>query len=109
MMNNAVNAGAEVVERKLEQTMRTYKDLGYTADAVVRTKARNTPNGRQAKVGFVNEKKKMRASFVHLGEFGYTIKGLRVQTPAFGAVQRVVGDTGQAYFAAAFREARKFI
>lgn len=107
MMNDTVNAGAEVVEERLKQTMKSHKDTGYTADAVTRSKARNSPVGRVAKVGFSNEKG--RASLIHLGEFGYTIKGLRVNTPAFGSVQKVVNSSGQDYFAAAFKEARKFI
>lgn len=108
MMNEAVNAGAEIVESKLKSEMEKHKGItGYTADAVTRSKARNTVNGRQAKVGFSNEKG--RASLVHLGEFGYNIKGLRVITPAFGAVQRIVEQTGREYFDTALQEARKYL
>ncbi|MDN6626261.1 MAG: hypothetical protein L0K82_03485 [Pisciglobus halotolerans] len=107
IMNNAMNSGAEIVENNLKSEMKKYKDSGYTEEAVTRSKARNSPNGRNVRVGFDNEHG--RASIIHLGEFGYTTKGLAVRTPAFGAVQRVAKQSETAYFSAIQRELAKMI
>lgn len=107
IMNNAINKGAERVENNLRKEMEKHKDSGYTADAVVRTNARNNVSGRVAQVGF--SAYKGRASIVHLGEFGYSIKGLRVITPAFGAIQKVANDNKQDYLEIVRQEVMKLL
>lgn len=107
IMNNAINKGAERVENNLRKEMGKHKDSGYTADAVVRTNARNNVSGRVAQVGF--SAYKGRASIVHLGEFGYSIKGLRVITPAFGAIQKVAEENKQDYLEIVRQEVMKLL
>lgn len=107
IMNNAINKGAERVENNLRKEMEKHKASGYTADAVVRTNARNNVSGRVAQVGF--SAYKGRASIVHLGEFGYSIKGLRVITPAFGAIQKVAEENKQDYLEIVRQEVMKLL
>lgn len=107
ILNGAINKGAERVENNLRKEMEKHKDSGYTADAVVRTNARNNVSGRVAQVGFSSYKG--RASIVHLGEFGYSIKGLRVITPAFGAIQKVAEENKQDYLEIVRQEVMKLL
>lgn len=107
IMNNAINKGAERVENNLRKEMEKHKDSGYTSDAVVRTNARNNVSGRVAQIGFSSYKG--RASIVHLGEFGYSIKGLRVITPAFGAIQKVAEENKQDYLEIVRQEVMKLL
>lgn len=107
IMNNAINKGAERVENNLRKEMEKHKASGYTADAVVRINARNNVSGRVAQVGF--SAYKGRASIVHLGEFGYSIKGLRVITPAFGAIQKVAEENKQDYLEIVRQEVMKLL
>lgn len=95
ILNQALNNGADIVVEKLKQNFGAFKNLGYSQDEIVRTKASKTVAGRKVKLGWNGPHK--RYKIVHLNEFGYTRYGKRYTPGGFGVIDKTLKETEPTY------------
>jgi len=95
MTRNAINAGAQLVEKEVKQNIKPFRDTGATYNEVVLTNAAYTAGQAHAKLGWNGPKQRYR--LIHLEEWGYTRKGKQFRPRTFGAIGKTLTQSQTAY------------
>jgi len=101
----AINAGAEKVEKKMQQDMLVFKDKGYTIDEVVRKNATYKNYNAEAEIGWNGPHERYR--IIHLNEFGYTRNGKQIKPRGFGVISKSLKASEKDYLNTVAEEVKK--
>ena len=101
----AINAGAEIVEKKLQTDMLVFKDKGYTIDEVVRKNATYRNYKAEAEIGWNGPHQRYR--LIHLNEWGYTRNGRQIKPRGFGVITKSLKNSEPLYFETVASEVKR--